>query len=172
MLVPLATCFCSMSATCQPTCCRHVGPDISRLFFHFTLVMVMAKVVPFNDEGVREINGWTFYYTGWTSNKFDEATYVHDDATQLDRKPKSSRGCLDVAILKKHGCDLTESAKILSSFINSFFRSAHRTCLTLRMMDECHTSPTLQHAPMFMHQLLEAALGWDTSGEASMHQNW
>ena len=65
----------------------------------------MAKVGPRNDEGVREINGWTFHYTGWTPNEFDEATYVRGDATQLDLKPNSHRGCLDVDILMKHGCD-------------------------------------------------------------------
>ncbi len=33
MLVPLATRFCTMSPTCRPTCCQHVGPDISCLTF-------------------------------------------------------------------------------------------------------------------------------------------
>jgi hypothetical protein len=71
----------------------------------------MAKVVPPNDEGVKEINGWTFHYTGWTPNEFDDATYVRDDVTQLDLKPKSRRGCLDVDILKKHGCDFDRVRK-------------------------------------------------------------
>ena len=66
---------------------------------HFT--PAMAKVGPPNNEGVREINGWTFHYTGWTPDEFDEATYVRDDAAQMDLKPKSRRGCLDVYILKK-----------------------------------------------------------------------
>ncbi len=33
MLVPLTTRFCTMSPTCRPTCCRHIGPDISCLTF-------------------------------------------------------------------------------------------------------------------------------------------
>ena len=33
MLVPSATRFFTMSATCRPTCCQHVGPDISCLSF-------------------------------------------------------------------------------------------------------------------------------------------
>jgi hypothetical protein len=123
---------------------------------HFTLAM--AKVVPPNDEGVREINGWTFYYTGWTSKEFDEATYVRDDATQLDLKPKSCCGCLDVDILKKHGCDFDRVREDPLFFYQLLFCSAHPTCLTLRMMDKCHTSPTLQRAPMFMHQLLRTVL--------------
>ncbi len=74
----------------------------------------MAKVVPPNNEGVREINGWRFHYTGWTPDKFDEATYVCDGATQLDLKPKSRCGCLNVDILKKHGCDFDRVSKDLS----------------------------------------------------------
>ncbi len=33
MSVPSATRFCTMSPTCRPTCCRHVGPDIPCLTF-------------------------------------------------------------------------------------------------------------------------------------------
>jgi hypothetical protein len=70
---------------------------------HFT--PAGAMVVPVNEKGEREINGWRFHYNGWTPDAFDVGTYVRDDATQQNLKPDSRRGSLDVNVLRKHGCD-------------------------------------------------------------------
>jgi hypothetical protein len=54
---------------------------------HFT--PAGAMVVPVNEKGEREINGWTFHYNGWTPDAFDQGTYVPDDSTQQNLKPDS-----------------------------------------------------------------------------------
>ena len=41
---------------------------------HFT--PARAMVVPVNEKGEREINGWRFHYNGWTPDAFDVGTYV------------------------------------------------------------------------------------------------
>ncbi len=64
-----------------------------------------AMVVPVNEKGEWEINGWTFHYNGWTPDAFDQGTYVRDDATQQNLKPNSRRESLDVNVLRKHSCD-------------------------------------------------------------------
>lgn len=70
---------------------------------HFT--PALAKVVPPDENGNREVKGWKFHYNGWTPDAFDRQTYVRDDANAMNLKPESRRGSLDVIVLKKHGCD-------------------------------------------------------------------
>jgi len=69
---------------------------------HFT--PAGAMVLPVNEHGERELNGWHFHYQGWTPDAFDKSTYVRGEATQ-DLKPDSRKGSLDANILRKHGCD-------------------------------------------------------------------
>jgi hypothetical protein len=54
-----------------------------------------AKVVPPNDDGIREINGWKFYYLGWQLDDFDATTFVRGTATRDNLKPADRKGCLD-----------------------------------------------------------------------------
>jgi hypothetical protein len=70
---------------------------------HFT--PAGAMVIPANEHGERELNGWRFHYQGWTPDAFDKSTYVRGEATQQDLKPDSWKGSLDANILRKHGCD-------------------------------------------------------------------
>jgi hypothetical protein len=70
---------------------------------HFT--PAGAMVIPANEHGERELNGWRFHYQGWTPDAFDKSTYVRGEATQQDLKPDSRKGSLDANILRKHGCD-------------------------------------------------------------------
>ena len=70
---------------------------------HFT--PAGAMVLPANEHGERELNGWRFHYQGWTPDTFDKSTYVRGEATQHDLKPDSRKGSLDANILRKHGCD-------------------------------------------------------------------
>ncbi len=46
-----------------------------------------AKVVPTNDDGIREINGWKFYYLGWQPDDFDATTFFRGTATRDNLKP-------------------------------------------------------------------------------------
>ena len=62
-----------------------------------------AKVVPMGSDGVRSVDGWEFFYTGWTPDDFDKSTYVRSPATAKDLKPKERGGKLDVTKLKAHG---------------------------------------------------------------------
>ncbi len=62
-----------------------------------------AKVIPVNDDGIREINGWKFYYLGWQPNNFDATTFVRDTATRDNLKPADRKGCLDADRLQAHG---------------------------------------------------------------------
>ena len=68
---------------------------------HFT--PAGAKVLPANESGVREVDGWKFYYDGWHPDTFDIDTYVRDDAKYGDLKPSSRNGCLDVDALRRYG---------------------------------------------------------------------
>ena len=70
---------------------------------HFT--PAGAMVIPANEHGEWELNGWRFHYQGWTPDAFDKSTYVRGEATQQDLKPDSRKGSLDANILRKHGCD-------------------------------------------------------------------
>jgi hypothetical protein len=46
---------------------------------HFT--PAGAMVLPANEHGERELNGWRFHYQGWTPDTFDKSTYVRGEAT-------------------------------------------------------------------------------------------
>jgi hypothetical protein len=70
---------------------------------HFT--PALAKVVPPDETGNREVQGWKFHYNGWKPDEFDRQTYARGDASAMNLKPESRRGSLDVNVLKKHGCD-------------------------------------------------------------------
>ena len=70
---------------------------------HFT--PAGATVLPPNEHGHRELNGWRFHYQGWTPDAFDRSTFVRHGATQQDLKPANRKGSLDVDVLKKHGCN-------------------------------------------------------------------
>ncbi len=70
---------------------------------HFT--PALAKVVPPDENGNREVQGWKFHYNGWKPDEFDRQTYARGDASAMNLKPESRRGSLDVNVLKKHGCD-------------------------------------------------------------------
>ena len=61
-----------------------------------------ATIVPENDEGVRVMEGYTFYYNGWSPDEFDDSTFARGDATRKDLHPSSRKGYLDVDVLKKH----------------------------------------------------------------------
>jgi hypothetical protein len=70
---------------------------------HFTQAGV--QVLPVNEHGKQELNGWCFHYQGWMLNNFDKKTFVRNGATQQDLKPATNwRGSLDTDVLKKHGC--------------------------------------------------------------------
>jgi hypothetical protein len=69
---------------------------------HFT--PAKAMVLPANQHGQRELNGWHFHYQVWTPEEFDKKAFVKDGASQQDLKPLNRRGSLDVDVLKKHGC--------------------------------------------------------------------
>jgi hypothetical protein len=69
-----------------------------------------ARVVPANNDGIRQIGNWKFHYQGWTADQFDKDTYVRGDAVHGNLKPPSRRGCLDADVLRKHG--LTENRMI------------------------------------------------------------
>jgi hypothetical protein len=61
-----------------------------------------AKVVPANDDGIREINGWKFYYLGWQPDNFDATTFIRGMATKDNLKPADRKGCLDANHLRAH----------------------------------------------------------------------
>ncbi len=69
---------------------------------HFT--PAGAMVLPANQHGQWELNGWRFHYQGWTQDKFDKKTFVRDSASQQDLKSLNWRKSLDVDVFKKHGC--------------------------------------------------------------------
>ena len=64
-----------------------------------------AIVAPENADGERVVGNWKFHYNGWWPSKFDRNTYVRGSAKNGDMKPKDRMGCLDVDVLKKHGCN-------------------------------------------------------------------
>ena len=64
-----------------------------------------AIVVPENADGERVVGNWKFHYSGWWPSEFDRKTYVRGSAKNGDLKPKDRMGCLDVDVLKKHGCN-------------------------------------------------------------------
>jgi hypothetical protein len=137
---------------------------------HFT--PAGAMVLPVNEHGERELNGWRFHYQGWTPDVFDKSTYVRGEATQQDLKPDSWKGSLDANILRKHGCDADRVRATLSSSTNSCSHSVHRRAQELRMTVECHIIPMLQYSPISMLQSQEVALGWATTGAMSRFLNW
>jgi hypothetical protein len=51
------------------------------------------------------IGRWIFCYNGWMLDEFDRQTFVRDDASQLNLRPESRLGSLDVNVLNKHGCN-------------------------------------------------------------------
>jgi hypothetical protein len=61
-----------------------------------------AKVVPANNDGIREINGWKFYYLGWQPNNFDATTFVIGMVTRDNLKPADRKECLDTDHLGAH----------------------------------------------------------------------
>ena len=63
-----------------------------------------AIVAPENADSERVVGNWKFHYNGWWPSKFDRNTYVRGSAKNGDMKPKDRMGCLDVDVLKKHGC--------------------------------------------------------------------
>ena len=68
---------------------------------HFT--PTGAQVVPADDDGFRVKDGWEFHYNGWTTDDFDDSTYVRSGAVEGNLKPHSRVGFLDVDVLTKHG---------------------------------------------------------------------
>ena len=62
-----------------------------------------AKVLPADEHGKRSLNGWDFYYDGWSGDDFTNETYVRGSATAQDIKPSDRCGLLDVVLLKKYG---------------------------------------------------------------------
>ena len=62
-----------------------------------------ALVVPANDDGIRDINGWKFFYRGWKPDDFDATTYVRGTATKECMKPADRKGRLDADRLLAHG---------------------------------------------------------------------
>jgi hypothetical protein len=62
-----------------------------------------AKVVPPNEDGQPVVNGWEFFYNGWTPTAFDRATYVRGNATQQNLFTDNRKGHLDAERLKAHG---------------------------------------------------------------------
>ena len=68
---------------------------------HFT--PTGAQVVPADDDGFRLKEGWEFHYNGWTTDDFDDDTYMRSGAIEGNLKPQSRGGFLDVDVLTKHG---------------------------------------------------------------------
>jgi hypothetical protein len=62
-----------------------------------------ALIVPANDDGIREINGWRFFHRGWKPDDFDAATYIRGTATKECMKPPDRKGRLDADRLLAHG---------------------------------------------------------------------
>jgi hypothetical protein len=62
-----------------------------------------AKVLPANDDGIREHNGWRFYYQGWKPDHFDAANFARGTATKDCLKPADRKGSLDADRLRRHG---------------------------------------------------------------------
>jgi hypothetical protein len=62
-----------------------------------------AKVLPANDDGIREHNGWRFYYQGWKPDHFDAANFARGTATKDCLKPTDQKGSLDADRLRQHG---------------------------------------------------------------------
>jgi hypothetical protein len=62
-----------------------------------------AKVVPANEYGIHEVNGWKFYYLGWEPDEFDAATFIRDTANRECLKPADRKGCLDADRLRTFG---------------------------------------------------------------------
>ncbi len=89
---------------------------------HYT--PALAKVVPPDETGSREVQGWKFHYNGWTPDEFDHQTFVRDDPSTMNLKPESCRGSLDVNMLKKHGCNGMHVWDDPLFFTNSYFHSA------------------------------------------------
>jgi hypothetical protein len=75
---------------------------------HFT--PALAKGVPPDETGNREVQRWKFHYNGWNPDEFNRQTYARGDASAINLKPESRRGSLDVNVLKKHGCKLDISS--------------------------------------------------------------
>ena len=64
-----------------------------------------AIVVPENADGKRVVGNWKFHYNGWWASEFERKTYMRGSAKNGDLKPKDQMECLDVDVLKKHGCN-------------------------------------------------------------------
>jgi hypothetical protein len=90
---------------------------------HFT--PALEKVVPCDEAGNRVIGGWKFYYNRWMPDEFDHQTFVRDDASQLNLKPESCHGLLDVNVLKKHGCNADRIRDDLLFLTNFSFHFVH-----------------------------------------------
>ena len=108
-----------------------------------------AKVVPLNDDGVREVNGWKFYYQGWEPDDFDKSTYVRGTAAKECLKPADRKGSLDANRLRAHGL----SAKRMKSGDPLFFSSCccpfAIQCVWVWMtMVGCHSLGLVQHTQM------------------------
>ncbi len=78
-----------------------------------------AKVVPPNNYGIREVNGWKFHYQGWEPDNFNKSTYVRGTATKECLKPADRKGSLDANHLRVHGL----SAERMKSSDPFFFSS-------------------------------------------------
>jgi hypothetical protein len=68
-----------------------------------TLAPAGANVVPANNDGIPEINGWKLYYLGWQPDNFDATTFVRGTTTRDNLKPAKRKGCLDANRLQAHG---------------------------------------------------------------------
>jgi len=60
-----------------------------------------ASPVPKGPDGKRCVNGWEFFYDGWT--KGDDDATARSGATRENLFPESRKGCLDQRLLRKLG---------------------------------------------------------------------
>jgi hypothetical protein len=107
-----------------------------------------AKVVPANDDGIREINGWKFYYLGWQPNNFDATTFVRGTATRDNLKPANRKGCLDADHLRAHGLTAKRMKSTPFFFLQLLLPIATQNVLRLMVMVGCCSFPLPQHIQM------------------------
>ncbi len=78
------------------------GPDKGKYIHH--CLPTGATPVPINDDGIREVGGWTFHYKGWNRVDDDRTIPIYrSGATQDIPFPASRKGSLNGEVLHKLG---------------------------------------------------------------------
>ena len=67
---------------------------------HFT--PIGSQIVPRDNNDMRIVHGFEFFYEGWHPSPFARSTYVRGSARKDNLKPDDRKEMLDANVLKKH----------------------------------------------------------------------